>query len=159
MLSHHGGKLLTSFTKQNTAPAVKDVTIEMIELPVTDDENTTQKSKEIHVIPKARVSNWVDENNSGDSSVSTDDVYVDENSGRRYSVTELGVSVWVDDTWNEEEQKEEQSIKSKRRSFIKVTNDEIGAGDYFQNIETGETVWEIPADGDLVEGNLCGRSD
>ena len=98
MLSHHGGKLLTSFTKQNTAPAVKDVTIEMIELPVTDDENTTQKSKEIHVIPKARVSNWVDENNSGDSSVSTDDVYVDENSGRRYSVTELGVSVWVDDT-------------------------------------------------------------
>ena len=42
------------------------------------------------------------------------------------------------------------SIKSKRRSFIKVTNDEIGEGDYFQNIETGETVWEIPADGDLV---------
>ena len=42
------------------------------------------------------------------------------------------------------------SNKSKRRSFIKVTNDEIGEDDYFQNIETGEFVWEIPADGDLI---------
>jgi len=44
------------------------------------------------------------------------------------------------------------SNKSKRRSFIKVTNDEIGEDDYFQDIETGEFVWEIPADGDLVTG-------
>ena len=44
------------------------------------------------------------------------------------------------------------SNKSKRRSFIKVTNDEIGEDDYFQNIETGESVWEIPADGDLATG-------
>ena len=42
------------------------------------------------------------------------------------------------------------SNKSKRRSFIKVTNDESGEDDYFQDIETDETVWEIPADGDLV---------
>ena len=40
--------------------------------------------------------------------------------------------------------------KSKRRSFIKVTNNEIGGADYFQDIETKKTVWEIPADGDLV---------
>jgi len=44
----------------------------------------------------------------------------------------------------------ETSNKSKRKSFIKVTNDEIGEDDYFQDIETGETVWEMPEDGDLV---------
>ena len=44
------------------------------------------------------------------------------------------------------------SNKSKRKSFIKVTNDKIGEADYFQDIETNKTVWEIPADGDLVTG-------
>ena len=39
---------------------------------------------------------------------------------------------------------------SKRRSFIKVTNNDDGEDDYFQDIETGKTVWDIPADGDLV---------
>ena len=43
-----------------------------------------------------------------------------------------------------------RSNKSKRKSFIKITNDEIGEADYFQDIETNKTVWEIPADGDLV---------
>merc|ERR1711935_294882 len=47
------------------------------------------------------------------------------------------------------------SNKSKRRSFIKVTNDEIGEDDYFQDIETGKTVWEIPADGDLVNNGAA----
>ena len=42
------------------------------------------------------------------------------------------------------------SNKSIRRSFIRVTNDENDQGDYFQDIETNESVWEIPADGDLV---------
>ena len=150
-----GAKLLTSFTKQNSAP-VKDVTIEMIDL---------QQSNTVHIDPNTGrrysvtdgVSNWVDDNNIEDSSVSTANVHVDENSGRRYSVTELGESVWIEDN-EEAKKKEDLEIRvdpaakksSKRRSFIKVTNDENGEGDYFQDIETNETVWEIPVDGDLV---------
>merc|ERR1712086_943093 len=49
----------------------------------------------------------------------------------------------------------ETSNKSKRRSFIKVTNDDIGEGDYFQDTETGKTVWEIPVDGDLVNNGAA----
>lgn len=37
----------------------------------------------------------------------------------------------------------------KRKSFRKI-DDNIETGIYYQNVETGETVWEVPEDGDIV---------
>ena len=40
----------------------------------------------------------------------------------------------------------------KRKSFRKIVDDEHGV--YFQNVNTAETVWKLPEDGDVVvEGN------
>ena len=39
--------------------------------------------------------------------------------------------------------------KSSRKSFIKIENGD-GGDDYFQNVETGETMWEMPEDGELL---------
>jgi len=37
--------------------------------------------------------------------------------------------------------------KKKRKSFVKI-EDETGGGDYYQNVETGDTVWDMPEDGE-----------
>ena len=39
--------------------------------------------------------------------------------------------------------------KARRKSFIKIENED-GDDDYFQNVETGETMWEMPEDGELL---------
>ena len=39
---------------------------------------------------------------------------------------------------------------SKRKSFRKIENHDGGGGDYFQNVETGETMWFMPEDGELL---------
>jgi len=31
--------------------------------------------------------------------------------------------------------------------FVKI-EDETGGGDYYQNVETGDTVWDVPEDGE-----------
>jgi hypothetical protein len=36
----------------------------------------------------------------------------------------------------------------KRKSFRKIVDEEHGA--YFQDVDTEETVWELPKDGDVV---------
>jgi hypothetical protein len=36
----------------------------------------------------------------------------------------------------------------KRKSFKKIVDDEHGV--YFQDVETEETVWDLPEDGDVV---------
>jgi len=87
-------------------------------------------------------------------------ILTDKTSGKRYSYNNAtGESKWLTPADGDlvsgaeaapPANSNETSNKSKRRSFIKVTNDEIGEGDYFQDTETGKTVWEIPADGDLV---------
>ena len=38
--------------------------------------------------------------------------------------------------------------KAKRKSFVKI-EDETG-GDYYQDVETGDTVWDVPANGEVV---------
>ena len=43
---------------------------------------------------------------------------------------------------------EEKSTAGRRQSFRVVEDVE---GDYFENVETGNTVWDLPEDGDLVE--------
>ena len=48
-----------------------------------------------------------------------------------------------------EEQGEKKQESSKRQSFRKILGDDNAV--FFQNIETEETVWEVPKNGDLVE--------
>lgn len=38
--------------------------------------------------------------------------------------------------------------KSKRKSFV-IIEDAV-AGDYYQDVETGDTVWDVPEDGEVV---------
>ena len=53
------------------------------------------------------------------------------------------VDKWVDKWEDIEDEKE----KKKRKSFVKI-EDETGGGDYYQNVETGDTVWDVPEDGE-----------
>ena len=39
-------------------------------------------------------------------------------------------------------------IKNKRKSFV-IIEDAV-AGDYYQDVETGATVWDVPEDGEVV---------
>ena len=38
--------------------------------------------------------------------------------------------------------------KNRRKSFIKIDDEDYGV--YFQNVDTRDTVWELPEDGDVV---------
>ena len=65
-----------------------------------------------------------------------------------------GQTQWLsdDDEGDEttiEEQGEKKQESSKRQSFRKILGDDNAV--FFQNIETEETVWEVPKNGDLVE--------
>ena len=42
-----------------------------------------------------------------------------------------------------------ENNKARRKSFIKIENED-GGDDYFQNVETGETMWEMPENGELL---------
>ena len=99
-----------------------------------------------------------DARSTTDTTTNNMQILTDKTSGKRYSYNNAtkeskwlipadgGLVTGVSPPVNSNE----ASNRSKRKSFIKVTNDKIGEDDYFQNIETDETVWEIPADGDLV---------
>ena len=82
-------------------------------------------------------------------------MHVDEETGRRYSRNEAtGHTQWLsdDDGVNEaptEEQGEKKQESSKKQSFRKIVGDDNAV--FFQNIETEETVWKVPKNGDLVD--------
>ena len=38
--------------------------------------------------------------------------------------------------------------KAKRKSFVKIEDET--AGDYYQDVETGDTVWDVPSDGEVI---------
>jgi len=86
-------------------------------------------------------------------------IHVDEETGDRYSYNEAtGQTQWLSDddeedkveaTMEMEEQQSERKEESTRRiSFRKVVDDDNAV--FFQNVETGETVWNMPKHGDLV---------
>ena len=71
---------------------------------------------------------------------------MDAESGRRCSYNEeTGVTEWLTD---EEEGKVTQKTHRKKKSFRKIET--IKDGLYFVNVETGEPVWNVPADGEIV---------
>ena len=82
-------------------------------------------------------------------------IHVDEETGDRYSWNEVtGQTQWLSDDDEEdettvEEQGEKKQESARRQSFRKIVGDDNAV--FFQNIETEETVWEVPKNGDLVE--------
>ena len=80
--------------------------------------------------------------------------HVDEETGNRYSYDPAtGQTQWLsaDDEEEEstiEEQGEKKQESSKRQSFRKIVNEDNAV--FFQNVETGENVWNMPKNGDLV---------
>ena len=84
-------------------------------------------------------------------------IFVDEETGQRYRYNEdTKETEWIDTDDAEEEvgtsgEKKEISLPpttTKRKSFRKIVDDEWGT--YFEDVETGDKVWEIPRDGELV---------
>jgi hypothetical protein len=82
-------------------------------------------------------------------------MHVDEETGRRYSYNEAtDETQWLsnDDEEDEvtiEEQGESKQRNRKRPSFRKLVSDKNEV--YYQNVETGEDVWKMPVDGELLE--------
>ena len=86
-------------------------------------------------------------------------MHVDEKTGRRYSYNAAtGQTQWLSNDDGEdgtedgttiEEPGERKQESTKRQSFRKIVDDDNAV--FFQNVETGETVWNVPETGDLVE--------
>ena len=82
-------------------------------------------------------------------------MHVDEETGRRYSYNAAtDETQWLsnDDEEDEvtiEEQGESKQRNRKRPSFRKLVSDKNEV--YYQNVETGEDVWKMPVDGELLE--------
>ena len=84
-------------------------------------------------------------------------ISVDEETGQRYRYNEdTKETEWIDTDDAEEGvgtsgERKEISLPpttAKRKSFRKIVDDEWGT--YFEDVETGDKVWEIPRDGELV---------
>ena len=82
-------------------------------------------------------------------------IHVDEKTRRRYSCNEAtGQTQWLSDDGEEdgtiiEEQGERKARNTKRPLFRQCMSDDDEV--YYENMETGEAVWKIPDNGDLVE--------
>ena len=81
-----------------------------------------------------------------------------DGTGRKYSYNKTTKeAVWLDEEVVDEEESgvaieeepgETKQCKKKRQSFRKIVGD--GNAVFFQNVETGETVWNRPVESDLV---------
>ena len=69
-------------------------------------------------------------------------IHVDEVSGRRYSCNEAtGHTQWLSG--------DDDDVKHMKTLFRKFVDDDDDA--YYENVETGEVVWDLPEDGELAE--------
>ena len=81
-------------------------------------------------------------------------MHVDETTGRHYSYNEAtGHTQWLsDDDDDESEAKHVQVGESKQQTkklFRKFVDDDGGV--YYEDVGTGEVVWEMPDDGEFVD--------
>ena len=100
-----------------------------------------QRTKRLSKVMKAR-------RNSQSTSVQ---VHVDKATGRRYSVnTATGKSTWLDEEGEgaSSPNKPEKRAVTKRQSFKTIKGE---TGTYYQNLDTGDTVWEVPKGGEIIE--------
>ena len=81
-------------------------------------------------------------------------MHVDAETGRRYSYNKAtGQTQWLSDEVEKDEatiekQGDSKQRNMKRQSFRKIVGDNNAV--FFQNVETGETVWNRPVDSELV---------
>jgi hypothetical protein len=102
---------------------------------------TKQRTKRLSKVMKAR-------RNSQSTSVQ---VHVDKATGRRYSVnTATGKSTWLDEEGEgaSSPNKPEKRAVTKRQSFKTIKGEN---GTYYQNVDTGDTVWKVPKGGEIIE--------
>ena len=82
-------------------------------------------------------------------------VHKDAKTGRRYSYDATTAQTqWLSnddgkDGATIEEQDESKQLNRKRPSFRKLVSDKDEV--YYQNVETGDVVWAMPKDGELLE--------
>ena len=78
-----------------------------------------------------------------------------EERGERKTDNKLEENEEADATWisvhpiiGKKQKRSTNGTKSKRKSFVKIEDET--AGDYYQDVETGDTVWDVPSDGDVI---------
>jgi hypothetical protein len=82
-------------------------------------------------------------------------MHVDEETGQRYSYDEAtGQTQWLSDDDDESEatymyEEAGESKQKPKTLFRKFVDDDDDA--YYENVETGKVVWDLPKDGELVE--------
>jgi hypothetical protein len=80
-------------------------------------------------------------------------MHVDEETGRRSSCNEAtGQTQWLSDDDDVSEATQEEAGESKqprKRLFRQFVDDDEAV--YYENVETGEVVWNLPEDGEVVE--------
>ena len=82
-------------------------------------------------------------------------MHVDERTGRHYSYNEAtGHTQWLSDDDDEREATHEnvqvgESTQQTKHLFRKFVDDEDGV--YYENVETGEVVWDMPDDGEFAD--------
>ena len=108
----------------------------------------TQRMKRLSRVMKAR------QNHESDVETVVS-MHVDEETGRRYRYDEAtGQTQWLSDDDDEseatyEEAGESESKQKTKTLFRKFVDDDDDA--YYENVETGEVVWDLPKEGELVE--------
>ena len=80
-------------------------------------------------------------------------LHVDEETGRQYSYNEAtGHTQWFSDDDDGSEAPQENVGESKQRKKTLFRKFVDGAGNvYYEIVETGEVVWDMPDNGELVE--------
>jgi hypothetical protein len=134
-----------------------EVTVTLGENPMhaTRGEAAKQRIKRLSKVMKARQN--VDEEDE-EMKIELDveaavSMHVDEETGRQYSYNAAtGHTQWLSDDDEKdgathEEPGERQQESTRRISFRKIVGDDNAV--FFQNVETGETVWTLPKNGDL----------
>ena len=82
-------------------------------------------------------------------------IYTDEETGHRYSCDEAtGQTQWLSDDdevggATVDEEQGEKNQESRRISFRKIVDDDNAV--FFQNVETEETVWQLPMNGVVLD--------
>ena len=85
------------------------------------------------------------EENKNERTETPETIHTDATTGRRYSHNrDTGATKWLTD----EAGKVTQKTHRKKKSFRKIDTTEHGL--YFINVETGEPVWKMPVDGEIV---------
>jgi hypothetical protein len=121
-----------------------------------------QRMKRLSKVMKARQNVLGDGDNSVEVKTVLDikaavSIHVDEKTGRRYTYNKAtGHTQWLSDDDDGSEATHEnvqvgESTPQTKKLFRTVVDDDDDVPVYYENMETGEVVWNIPDDGKLAE--------